>query len=138
MINSSKNFDTIEVYVQKDPLIAVDLTNQQVFIKKGSTTMRFQVKEFLTKLVNKFGEQDASFTPRKIHKIEQIKLIDTDHDIEFGRKGDVIRLWHDESFMCTLQNGILLLKGNEETEENYIVSDFPNRRPKGVRRYNAI
>ena len=138
MTNSSKNFDTIEIYIQKDPLIAVDLTNQQVFAKKGTTIT--QIKNFLTKLITDFEEQDASFTltETSFYKIEQVKLIDTDHDIEFGRKGDVIRLWHDERFECTLQDGILLLKGDDETKEEYIVSDFPNRRPKGVRRYNAI
>ena len=136
MTNSSKNFDTIEVYVQKDPLIAADLTNQQVFVKKGITVT--QVENFLTKLINEFGERGVFFIPTKIHVIEQIKLIGTDHDIEFGRKGDVIRLWHDECFECTLRDGILLLRGAEETKEDYIVSDFPNRRPKGVRRYNAI
>ena len=138
MTNPTVNFHTIEVYVQKNPLIAVDLTNQQVFSKKGTTIT--QIKIFLTKLITEFEEQDASFTLTKtsFYEIEQVKLIDTDHDIEFGRKDDVIRLWHDECFECTLRDGILLLKGNEETEEDYIVSDFPNRRPKGVRRYNAI
>jgi len=136
MTNSSKNFDTIEVYIQKNPLIAVDLANQQVFVKEGTTIT--QIGKFMLELINEFGEKDASFTPTKIYKIEQVKLVDTDHDIEFGRKGNIIRLWHDECFECTLQNGILLLKGNGETNEHYIVSDFPNRRPKGVRRYNAI
>ena len=136
MTNPTVNFDTIEVYVQKNPLIVVDLTNHQVFSKKGTTTTQYE--KFLTKLRNEFGEEDVTFIPTKIYDIDQVKLIDTDHDIEFGRKGDVIRLWHDECFECTLRDGILLLKGNEETEESYIVSDFPNRRPKGVRRYNAI
>jgi hypothetical protein len=135
--NSSENFYTTEVYVQKNPLIVVDVLNKLLFVKSNTTIT--QIKTFLSKLTNKFLVNKITAIPlARAGCLNKVVLTDTDHDIEFGRKGDVIRLWHDEFFKCSLQNNILLLKGNGETKEHYIVSDFPSKRPKGVRHYNAI
>ena len=68
-----------------------------------------------------------------------------DDDIEFGRKGNIYRLWHDQVFNASFPSyngGILTLRGEEDkSEERWsLLSDgaIKKRRPKGIRPYDTL